>query len=462
MATLCALQAEAKFCTRVTTAHCNDGRCGTLSINDASNASKLLDLCTKARIFVPNGRSMMGCLDETRTLEYGQAVDVPSLHHMVDCMVFHQKGKSGSAAEKALTIMCKIKKSGLRDLTTSKTPEASISVALTRDTKLFEKIAPSTYRVRSAYRKDPADAESILAEARKKIRIFENGILSGEDANEVEREDEGERDEEFEGECFCPEIGKENVSDDTNLQNEIEGDVESCTIAGSVDVSSKTATEFHKDAEDFCGGKDDQESVEIDESKSGELWVHGLTEGEYSHLSVEEHLNALVALIGIVNEGNSIRAVLEDRLEAATAKVDFLSLLGSKIEFQLPNSVLDGGHSSWLLADNKNNDVSAENQNSLHGPQGLQNDLSSVPTERFSAVQDSCGGPGGPDNFSMQYGHASKRSRTQLKSYIAHRAEEIYVYRCLPLGQDCRRNQYWWFVASTSKNWFRQDICRAT
>ncbi|KAB2604344.1 RNA-dependent RNA polymerase 1 [Pyrus ussuriensis x Pyrus communis] len=96
-------------------------------------ASKLLELRTKTRIFIPDGQAMMGCLDETGTLEYGEvfvqfsgnrhpgsasnqqfiegkvvvaknpclhpgdvrvleAVNVPELHHMVDCVVFPQKG----------------------------------------------------------------------------------------------------------------------------------------------------------------------------------------------------------------------------------------------------------------------------------------------------------------------------------------------------------------------------------
>jgi hypothetical protein len=54
-----------------------------------------------------------------------------------------------------------------------------------------------------------------------------------------------------------------------------------------------------------------QEDTDIDESNPGEPWVQGLMEGEYSDLSVEERLNALVALIGVAIEGNSIRVVLE-------------------------------------------------------------------------------------------------------------------------------------------------------
>ncbi|KAG2701578.1 hypothetical protein I3760_06G052400, partial [Carya illinoinensis] len=132
----------------------------------AFHASMLRDLRCRTWIFVPNGRFLMGCLDETRTLEYGQvflqvsrlsrhlhnqsthmfsasssnpnnyifecevvvakspclhpgdvrvlkAVNVPALHHMVDCVVFPQKGKrphpnesSGSNLDGDMYLVC--------------------------------------------------------------------------------------------------------------------------------------------------------------------------------------------------------------------------------------------------------------------------------------------------------------------------------------------------------------------
>lgn len=42
----------------------------------------------------------------------------------------------------------------------------------------------------------------------------------------------------------------------------------------------------------------------------------------------------------------------------------------------------------------------------------------------------------------------SKHSK--LRSYIHQKAEGIYEYRALPLGQDRRHNQYWQFSTSAS------------
>ncbi|KAI3833611.1 hypothetical protein MKW92_025087, partial [Papaver armeniacum] len=55
----------------------------------------------------------------------------------------------------------------------------------------------------------------------------------------------------------------------------------------------------------------DLEDAENGETNTGEPWVQGLMEGEYADLTVEERLNALVALIGVASEGNSLRVILE-------------------------------------------------------------------------------------------------------------------------------------------------------
>jgi hypothetical protein len=199
---------------------------------------------------------------------------------------------------------------------------------LTRDAKLFERVAPSTYCVRAAFRKDPADAESILSEARKKIQIFENGFLAEEDADDGEREEsESEVDEDPEVDDLVnpssvnktsehcnvfSSSGKENLGHDAELKDEFDKDLPCYPDNGSKNADRPRAVSGQPVACENINARNlGEDNMEIDESKSGESWIQGLTEGEYSDLSVEERLNALVVLVGVANEGNSIRVVLE-------------------------------------------------------------------------------------------------------------------------------------------------------
>lgn len=228
----------------------------------------------------------------------------------------------------------------MRDLTTSKTPEASIAAALSRDTKLFERTAPSTYCVRAAYRKDPADAETILSAARERIRIFKSGFVDGEEADDAERDEDSESDvaedpevddmgtelnpkgipNSGEAKNFNPKTCLENRKSNEAIETP-QGDLGSSGVGLSLknleafgDIKGTRALDDESiDAAGTCNvaSTPDQADTDIDESNLGEPWVQGLMEGEYSDLTVEERLNALVALIGVATEGNSIRVVLE-------------------------------------------------------------------------------------------------------------------------------------------------------
>lgn len=172
------------------------------------------------------------------------------------------------------------------------------------------------------------------------------------------------------------------------------------------------------------------------------------------------------ALVGEAIEGNSIRIVLEERLEAANAlkkqmwaevqldkhhmkevyvmKVQFPSFVGNKTDQNLIVSMVEGKQSQIPAVNEKNNELPVnpavqqepfsdqQNNNSC-----LNNNFLSernLPIHDFSA---------GPDNLLLQQpGLIAERSRSQLKAYIGHKAEEMYVYRSLPLGQDQRCNRY--------------------
>lgn len=137
--------------------------------------------------------------------------------------------------------------------------------------------------------------------------------------------------------------------------------------------------------------------------------------------------------------------------EEHVAKFQYPPYMGIKVDPCITSSAVDGNHSPYVV-DNKNNDtcvnptVKQESVNDFHN---AQNNLNSLPPERLLGAQEF---PGGPDSLSQTHGFAAEKSRAQMKSYIGHKAEEMYVYRSLPLGQDRRRNRYWQFVTSASKN----------
>ncbi|KAL2524213.1 homeobox-1 [Abeliophyllum distichum] len=405
-----------------------------------------------------------GCEDAVSTLRNGSAAENAvaimqekgtlqrrTRHRLtpgtVKFAAYHVLALEGSKGLNVIELADKIQKSGLRDLTTSKTPEASISVALSRDPILFERIAPSTYCVRPAFRKDPVDAESILATAREKIQKYANGFLAGQNADDEERDDDSD--------CDMAE-GSEVVGlatpSDAKKTRESSNEVDA-SVNGKDYLPDETA--LHNDNGIGVVYRD-QEGVEIDESRSGEPWVQGLTEGEYSDLSVEERLNALVALIGVANEGNSIRVILEDRLDAANAlkkqmwaeaqldKRRMREEIITKFNDSSINGAAECVQSPLSVTENKMYDASVTTMGK------------DEPSRAADDVHNSTDNPAQGTSMSQlpypiqQNGYMTERSRLQLKSYIGHRAEEEYVYRSLPLGQDRRHNRYWQFVASSS------------
>ncbi|KAG8364736.1 hypothetical protein BUALT_Bualt18G0029700 [Buddleja alternifolia] len=416
---------------------------------------------------------------------------------------FHVLSLEGSNGLSILEVADKIQKSGLRDLTTSKTPEASISAALSRDTKLFERTAPSTYCVRSPYRKDSADAEAILSEARGKIRVYQNGNIDGEEAEDVEKED-AERDQGSESDV----ADDPDVDDLDAISNLQEASHSSETMRledknystyekmnelmetlpnalGNLKSSSSLSfsrsdgafgdrymgvTEFHSNITDT-----DQENTSIDECGSGESWVQGLTEGEYADLSIEERLNALVALIGVANEGNAIRIALEERLEAANAlkkqmwaeaqldkrrmkedhilKLHHSSIPGNRAE-QISSHHAVEDRKNPILCDIKNEPSCANHalqMVDLNEQQNYQSYCNNIISEKNPSMQEVY--LGSSDNLLPQQSvYAAEKPRSELKALIGHQAEEMHVYRSLPLGQDRRRNRYWQFITSPSRS----------
>lgn len=149
---------------------------------------------------------------------------------------------------------------GLKLATTTDKVEQSISSMLSSDITLFEKISPSTYRVRI------------------------NSISKNSEDDESDLDDYGSVDDD-----------PKDISDYPNTNNS--------------DSDPGASVSDKDEQKNVTRNKDNKlpANSEIDESYPGEIWLLGLMEGEYSDLNIEEKLNALLALVDLLRAGSSIR-----------------------------------------------------------------------------------------------------------------------------------------------------------
>ncbi|CAA7017472.1 unnamed protein product [Microthlaspi erraticum] len=426
----------------------------TVSVHDDNEANNSENVIFNLRIGVAAENAF------AKMQERGLSNPRRSRHRLtpgtVKFAAFHVLSLEGEKGLTILDVAEKIQKSGLRDLTTSRTPEASVAAALSRDTKLFERVAPSTYCVRAAYRKDSGDAETIFAEARERIRAFKSGVADVEDVDDAERDEDSESDVGDD-----PEVDlslKKEAPDALEIEN-LTGGVEPVlengkTEPGLLPLKDEKVDDILPDQALVDGAvANDEESSCFEESKLGEQWVQGLVEGDYSNLCIEERLNALVALIGIAIEGNTIRIALEERLEVASA---LKKQMWGEVQLDKrwkEESLQRANFLSYPTVKQQESPsadatpVSSQDPLSLPPQMDVNNSVAG-PSENVSGVE------------SLQYqqqqqgGYTADRERlrAQLKAYVGYKAEELYVYRSLPLGQDRRRNRYWRFAASASRN----------
>ncbi|KAL5196616.1 hypothetical protein ABZP36_000128 [Zizania latifolia] len=102
--------------------------------------------------------------------------------------------------------------------------------------------------------------------------------------------------------------GKEDPRSDTEDSGSVDDDRGASSSADESDGSHETGFSLHEHR--IVRGKQSHENVnkcsEIDESCSGERWLLGLMEGEYSDLSIDEKLDCLVALMDVVSGAGSV------------------------------------------------------------------------------------------------------------------------------------------------------------
>ncbi|XP_058183362.1 homeobox-DDT domain protein RLT3 [Rhododendron vialii] len=250
---------------------------------------------------------------------------------------------------------------------TSDELELLISSALSSDITLFEKISCDAYRLR---------IHPVMEEA-------ETFDLDSEDFGSVDNDSK-------DNDIYSSDDDSECSSDHRIL------DQGSCHEKGN-----KTLTVY----------------TEIDESHPGEVWLLGLVEGEYSDLSIDEKLNALVALVDLLGAGSSIR--MEDRIPPSVESVPSINHYGSGAKIKRSS----GKQHSW--------------PSSFGGYIG-----------QMLATKDTTSGLHTVDSsaFLLKFGGNAKSCSQRKYANEMEAEDDLHPMQSVFLGSDRRYNRYWLFL----------------
>ncbi|KAK6937918.1 WHIM1 domain, partial [Dillenia turbinata] len=212
-----------------------------------------------------------------------------------------------------------------------------------------------------------------------------------------------------------------------NSRAEIAGGVQSDTEdSGSVDNNFGnnglylTADESECDSTaNLCHKRNNNQlalCTEIDESHPGEVWLLGLMESEYSDLSIEERLNALVALVDLLGAGSSIR--MENPISAIVECVPSISHYGSGAKLKRSSAKLP------ILQRPTGANIQQMHSDTAHS-------LSATYPIDSSASIGEC--------FQKET-YSSKKSNSEVNEW------EVHPMQTVLLGSDRRYNRYWLFL----------------
>ncbi|XP_020587732.1 homeobox-DDT domain protein RLT2-like isoform X2 [Phalaenopsis equestris] len=360
--------------------------------------------------------------------------------------VFHALFLAGTEGLTPMEVTDYIQEHQLYEFTTMESAHESISNILSKDAELFERAGLVKYRVKHCFRKDPSIVEKVLADDTKSIQLcrithfgkkasdenFEDLHLAGSD------EDIGDS---FTEHPLCGKFTRESsynlvstkVSTSLNKSNKnLHTDEPGLINESGVENVDRVSLFFLESAEDeiALSTRNDEiiESIHDVTSATGdgksseecsESWIRELTGGEYSSLSIEMRLEVLVALIGVVIDGNSFHVFIEERLkEAHACKKMMLAKL--RLDRRLQEE-------RYGLMD----DTDYLRANPALGQQ-------------FSSKSNCI--------LHEQFEYTPALGLSQLELFIDQKAEMLHSYRLLPLGSDRRHNRYWQFSTSSSRN----------